>query len=357
MRPISVLVLGTGFWGNEWLRTLATVEGALIAGTGGHRKPDLSADPALAAGYREFDDYKDAIAETSADAVIIALPTPLHPDAILRSLDAGMHVLCEKPLAQRPDEVAELLAAAAARPELTVMVQQNYRRRPWAQLVRSTIQDGTVGTLQHIALRFRQPEMPLGLRAELDNPLLQDMGIHHMDLLRFVSGCDAVEVYARQHRPFWSDFTGTPGLDAIIAMDGGVQVSYSGSWAGRGRSTEWDGDWAIEGDKGLLTVTDLEVAFYPTAENDPTNTETPVVEPVPIAIPDLPQGDLQSSFEHFRRAIEHGAQPDTSINDNCHSIAMVFAAEESIRQGRPVQVESWAGNSAPSRRIIQEEVR
>jgi predicted dehydrogenase len=268
-----------------------------------------------------------------------------------------MHVLCEKPLASRPEEVAELLAAAAEHPELTVMVQQNYRRRPWAQLVRSKIEDGTVGTVGHIALRFRQPEMPLGLRAELDNPLLQDMGIHHMDLLRFVAGRNAVELYARQYRPSWSEFKGAPGLDAIITMEGGLEVSYSGSWAGRGRSTEWDGDWAIEGDKGLLTVTDLEVAFYPTAENDPTNTETPVVEPVPIEVPDLPQGDLQISFEHFRRAIEDGREPDTGINDNCHSIAMVFAAEEAIREGRPVQVESWAGNSAPSRRVTQEEVR
>lgn len=352
-----MLVLGTGFWGHEWLRTLPTIAGVTIAGTGGHRKPELPAGAPLAPDYREFDDYKDAIDGTSADAVIIALPTPLHPDAILRSLDAGMHVLCEKPLAQRPDEIAELLAAAAAHPELTVMVQQNYRRRPWAQLVRSKIEEGTVGTLQHIALRFRQPEMPLGLRAELDNPLLQDMGIHHMDLLRFVSGRNAVELYAREHRPFWSEFKGTPGMDAIIAMEDGVQVNYSGSWAGRGRSTEWDGDWAIEGDKGLLTVCDLEVAFYPTAENDPTNTETPVVEPVPIAVPELTQGDLQISFDHFRRAIEHGEEPDTGINDNCHSIAMVFAAEDAIRQGRPVPVESWAGNSAPSRRFIQEEVR
>jgi predicted dehydrogenase len=357
MRPISVLVLGTGFWGNEWLRTLPTIEGVVIAGTGGHHKPELPPDAPLAPDYREFDDYKDAIAGVHADAVIIALPTPLHPDAILRALDAGMHVLCEKPLASRPEEVAELLAAAAEHPELTVMVQQNYRRRPWAQLVRSQIEDGTVGTVGHIAVRFRQPEMPLGLRAELDNPLLQDMGIHHMDLLRFLSGRNAVELYARQYRPSWSEFKGAPGLDAIITMEGGLEVSYSGSWAGRGRSTEWDGDWAIEGDRGLLTVTDLEVAFHPTAENDPTNTETPVVEPVPIEVPDLPQGDLPISFEHFRRAIEDGREPDTGINDNCHSIAMVFAAEEAIREGRPVQVESWAGNSAPSRRVTQEEVR
>ena len=341
MQDISVLVLGTGFWGSEWLRTLPSIDGAVIAATAGHGAPEIPDEARLAPDYRHFDDYKEAIGQSSAHAVVIALPTPLHADAILRSIEAGRHVLCEKPLAQSREEVAAVLAAASERPELAVMVQQNYRRRPWAQLVRSKIADGTVGTIGHIAVRFRQPEMLVGIRAALDNPLLQDMGIHHMDLLRFLAGRNAVEIYAREHRPAWSEFQGRPNLDAVISMEDGAQVSYSGSWAGRGRSTEWDGDWFIEGDRGLLEVVDLQVTFYPNPANDPTTTETPVAEAVPIDVPDLPLGDLHNSFESFRGAIESGEEPDTSVRDNAHSIAMVFAAEEAIRQGRPVPVESW----------------
>jgi len=341
VQNLSVLVVGTGFWGTEWLRTLPTIEGVTIAGTAGHREPEIPAGASLPAEYRHFTDYKEAISESVADAVVIALPTPLHADAILRSLEAGRHVLCEKPLAQTRDEVANLLAASAEHPELTAMVQQNYRRRPWAQLVRAKIEDGTVGNIGHIAVRFRQPEMLVGIRAALANPLLQDMGIHHMDLLRFLSGRNAVELYARAHRPAWSIFEGRPGLDAVITMEDGVQVSYSGSWAGRVRATEWDGDWLIEGDRGLLEVTDLQVTFYPDPENDPTTTVTPVAERVEIPVPPLPLSDLQSSFESFRGAIERGEEADTSVRDNAHSISMVFAAEEAIRQRRPVPVESW----------------
>ena len=348
MHNLSVLVLGIGFWGSEWLRTLPTIDGVVVAGTAGGRPPELTPGAGCAPDYRHFDDYKEAIAETSADAVIVALPTPLHADAIQRSLDAGRHVLCEKPLAQSPAEVAGLLAVTARRPDLVAMVQQNYRRRPWAELVRAKILDGTVGKLGHIGVRFRQPEMLVGIRAALDNPLLQDMGIHHMDLLRFLSGRNAVELYAREHRPHWSIFEGRPSLDAVITMEDGLQVSYSGSWAGRGRATEWDGDWYIEGDRGLLTVVDLKVTFYPDPENDPTTTDTPVAEAVPIEVPPVPAGDLQSSFESFRRAIALGEEPDTSVRDNAHSIAMVFAAEEAIREGRPVEVESWRDVAAPA---------
>jgi predicted dehydrogenase len=346
VQTVSTLVLGSGFWGSEWLRVLSETDGVEIAGTAGGRDPQIPDGAPLAAGYAHHRDYRDAIDRTDADAVIIALPTPLHPDAIVRSLDAGRHVLCEKPLAPDAGQTAGLLEAAAKHPDLVAMVDQNYRRRPWAELVRSKIADGTVGRLGHIAVRFRQPEMPLGVRAELDNPLLQDMGIHHLDLLRYLSGRNAVELYAREYRPFWSEFRGRPGLDAIITMEDDLQVSYSGSWAGRGPATSWDGDWWIEGDRGLLAVTDLEVAFYPKVDNDPTTTDTPVSEPVAIEVPELPLGDLQATFENFRRAIELGEEPETSIRDNAHSVAMVFAAEEAIRQGRPVAVESWRDVSA-----------
>lgn len=341
MQQLSVVLVGIGFWGTEWLRTLATIEGVVLGATAGHGPIDVPAELEQGPDYRHFDDYKDAIAEVSADAVIIALPTPLHADAILRSIESGKHVLCEKPLAQDAGQVARLLSAAAERSDLVAMVQQNYRRRPWAQKVRSLIEDGTVGAIGHMAVRFRQPEMLVGIRASLANPLLQDMGIHHMDLLRFLSGRDAVELYAREYRPAWSIFDGRPGLDAIITMEDGLEVSYAGSWAGRGRATEWDGDWLIEGDRGLIEVTDLRVSVYPNPENDPTTTDTAVAERVEIEVPELPLGDLHSSFAIFRRAVEDGEEPDTSIRDNAHSIAMVFAAEEAIRERQPVKFQSW----------------
>jgi predicted dehydrogenase len=340
---ISILVAGTGFWGNEWLRVLSATEGVVIGATAGHRDPEIPDDAPLAPGYRHYDDYQEAVADASVDALVITLPTRLHADAIQRGIDAGLHVLCEKPLAQNAEETAHLLAAAAKRPDLVVMVSQNYRWRPWAQAVEAAIADGTVGGLAHIDVRFSQPEFLAGQRMELANPLLQDMAIHHFDLMRFLAGANAVEFYAREYTPFWNKFPGSPSLDAVIAMQNGVPVNYSGTWAGRGGVTTWDGEWTIQGERGLLTVSDGRVALHPDAgtfdASGKGTIEAP--EPVSIPLPDLPSGDLQSSLEDFLRAIESGTEPTTSITDNCHSIAMVFAAEESLRAGRPVQVESW----------------
>jgi predicted dehydrogenase len=352
LNELSILVAGTGFWGNEWLGVLSSAEGVTIAATAGHRDPVLPAGAPLAPGYRHFDDYRSAVDEAEADALLITLPTHLHADAITRGIEAGMHVLCEKPLAQDADETAGLLATAESRPDLVVMVSQNYRWRPWAQAARAAIADGTVGGLAHIGLRFSQPEFLAGPRLELANPLLQDMAIHHFDLLRFLAGGDAVELYARQHTPSWNKFPGSPGLDALITMDNGVQVSYSGTWAGRGGVTTWDGDYAIQGERGLLTVVDGRLELQPDAGVVDTSGKGSIEAPEPVAIdvPDLPLGDTRSSFEEFRRAIAEGAEPATGIRDNANSIAIVFAAEESLRSGRPVVVPSWAGANTDHQR-------
>jgi predicted dehydrogenase len=334
--------LGTGFWGSEWIRALSSLDGFIIAGTAGANAPKVP-EQARTPDYRHYDDYRAAIDTTGADAVLVALPVALHADAVQRAIAAERHVLCEKPATKDAAEMASLLAAAATRPELVVMVNQNYRWRPWAQLVKSTVAEGTLGKIAHIGLRFSQPEFLAGGRSELAMPLLQDMAIHHFDLLRYVSGKNAVEVYAREHRPFWSEFSGSPGLDAVITMEDDVRVSYSGSWASRGGVTPWDGDFAIQGDRGLLAVSNGRVFLHPDSDRDnPSGTQNNVgPEPIPLELPSVQLGDLQSSANNFRQAINLGVAADTSVWDNCHSLAMVFAAEESIQARRPVQVESW----------------
>jgi predicted dehydrogenase len=341
---MKILLVGTGFWGNEWLRVLSSADGVEIAGTAGRRQPEMPDGAPLTPDYHHDDDYARAIAQVDADAVLVTLPAALHDDAIRRGLDAGKHVLCEKPLAPTAEETAGLLAAAERRRDLVVMVSQNYRWRPWAQLAKSKLTDGTVGRIAHIGLRFSQPEFLAGGRLEMANPLLQDMAIHHFDLLRFLAGADALELYAREHTPFWNKFPGSPSLDMVIGMDAGVQVSYSGTWAGRGGTTLWDGDWVIEGELGVLTVVDGRVSFLEDAGTFDASGKGSIIAPDPVEfeVPELPMGDLRSSLEEFRRAIASGEEPSTGINDNCHSIAMVYAAEESIRLGRPVAVESWA---------------
>ncbi|WP_127125626.1 Gfo/Idh/MocA family protein [Georgenia sp. SYP-B2076] len=324
MRQLSVLVLGVGRWGRQWLEVLAGRDDVTVAGTVSRHQE--------VPGPRHYTDYRQAIAESDADAVLVTLPVHLHADAIVRSVQAGKHVLCEKPAVRSRQGLAAVLAAAEKRPDLVVMVAQNYRRRPWAIAMRSLLADGSLGAVGHIGLRFSQPELLEGGRTDMQNPLLEDMSIHHLDLLRYLTGSNAAEVYAREYRPLWSRYRGAPCVDAIVTLENGLLVSYTGSWAARGRNTSWDGDYTIECERGVLTMTDGLFSFDPATGGDIP--QMPGTGSAAIA----PVSDLERVLDVFQNAVVTGGEPDTSIADNSHSMELLFAVQDSVRLRRPVHV-------------------
>lgn len=324
MEPVSILVLGVGPWGRVWLDVLAHHDRFAVAGIASRREQP--------GGRRHYPSYERAIEDSDADAVLVTLPVRLHADAILRAIAAGKHVLCEKPVVGSRDELSEILAASSERPEIVVMVGQNYRHRPWAIYLRSLINEGTLGGVSHISLRFSQPELLEGDRTIMRHPLLEDMSIHHFDLLRYITGRNAVEIYAQEHRPRWSRYSGNPGLDAVIGLDDGVVVNYSGTWAGRGGYTTWDGEYAIQCERGLLTMKDGIFTV------DPETGASAHTMPASTTDRSEPAADLRGVLDAFHAAVVLGEDPGTSISDNARSIEMLFAAQDSLRLRQPVRI-------------------
>ena len=279
MHTVKFAVLGMGRWGKQWQSVISGFEGAAVVATAS-RRPGTEVLPAHSETFpaTHYRDYGEAIADSEADAVVITLPVHLHADAIVRALESGKHVLCEKPLVGTEAELARVIETASRFPALRVMVGQNYRRRPWAQATRQLISSGAVGQLGRVSLRFSQPEFLAGGRREMEAPLLDDMSIHHFDLLRFLTGRDASEIYVHQYAPPWSAYLGAPALEAVIAFEGGVVANYSGSWASRGFATSYDGDYLLEGDLGAISVGDNRILLDIPGRSDPPSVEYVISE-------------------------------------------------------------------------------
>src|SRR5690606_36849788 len=128
-------------------------------------------------------------------------------------------------------EVVELAAGAAA----PVRVNQNNRFRHWVKAVREHLP--SIGPLDEVRIRFAQPEFADGERASLAHPLLSDMAIHHVDLLRFIAGEGAAVLAANAARTEDCVFGGLASVDAVLELDGGARVSYGATWAARGGET------------------------------------------------------------------------------------------------------------------------
>lgn len=334
----KILLLGLGFWGKYWMNIISKTDRCELVGIAGSEN-ELS-EVVQQFGFSSeigFTDYKEAIEKTKADIAIIVLPAVMHFDAAKLALENGMNIIMEKPLAMDIEQAAELLEIKKLYPNQKFMASQNYRWRPHNQAIKNAIEDGMIGDLESVLVEFRKQEDLQGYRAGLDQPLLRDVSIHHFDLIRFFTGKNCEEIYAKSYRPTWSAFDGRPSTEALLTMEDGVNVTYNGSWATRGKETSWDGNFTITGSKGCLTLdADDNVSFYEFKKNDTVVMIAGSEKGVQLQKPEMEFTEMEFGFNMFMDCIEKDTTPETSLEDNFKSFAMVSAGLQSVEEKKAV---------------------
>jgi predicted dehydrogenase len=158
-------------------------------------------------GWSSFEtDWKRVVGRDDVDLVDVCAPGDIHAEIAIAALEAGKHVLCEKPLANTVAEAEAMVAAAsaAARHGVRSMVAFNYRRVPALALARSIVSSGKLGVIRHVRAVYLQdwivdPAFPLVWRLQRDRAgsgALGDIGAHIIDLAQFILGDVLVGVSA-----------------------------------------------------------------------------------------------------------------------------------------------------------------
>jgi predicted dehydrogenase len=169
---------------------------------------------------RAYGDYPALLDDTDIDAVYISLPNALHAEWSIRALEAGKHVLCEKPFSRHPHEVERAFdTAERARRQLTEGLVS--RHHPQAARFVEIVEAGAVGELRTLSAVFTftlaQPENTR-MRPELGGGALMDVGCYCVSSLRTLAG-EPERVYAEQ-------VAGPSGVDlravAVLRFPGGV---------------------------------------------------------------------------------------------------------------------------------------
>ena len=204
-RPLSSIgaaVIGTGFIGTVHVEALRRI-GVQVRGVLGST-PARGAERAAALGVsRAYGSLDDALADDSVDVVHVTSPNHLHVPQARAILEAGRHVVCEKPLAMTATESAELVARAADAGVVNA-VNFNIRFYPLHQHVREAIAQGDLGDVRFVTGHYFQdwllldtdwnwrlePEKGGALRA------VGDIGSHWLDLVTFLTGQPIVSVMA-----------------------------------------------------------------------------------------------------------------------------------------------------------------
>jgi D-xylose 1-dehydrogenase (NADP+, D-xylono-1,5-lactone-forming) len=173
---------------------------------------------------RSHGSYEALLADPEVDAVYVSLPNSLHVEWTLRALEAGKHVLCEKPLARDPDAVERMFDAAAER-GLVVMEAFMYRHHPQTRALRECVASGRLGELRQVRASFAftldDPDN-VRLRPELDGGALMDLGCYCVSGARLVAG-EPELVYGRLRlAPTGVDAAFT----AVLAFPGDVFAEF-----------------------------------------------------------------------------------------------------------------------------------
>jgi len=216
--PLRVAVIGTGFGGRVQLPGfLAHAETNVVAlcGASDQKTRDIAAKYGVRAVYT---DYEQMLVDVQPDIVSIVTPPRLHWHMVMASLQAGAHVLCEKPLAMNIGEAQEMLDEAN-RLGLVHVVDHEFRYLPARYYQRVLVDQGYVGepvlleATYMSAMRW-DPTRPWNWWSDADQGggLLGAIGSHYLDGFRWLAGCEIVAVTATLHT--------TPQYSARIMSDG-----------------------------------------------------------------------------------------------------------------------------------------
>ena len=351
---VGVIGCGAGLFHLEGYAEDPRADVVALAGLDTDRCHQLASRFAIPHVYR---DYSELLAHPDIDAVSIAVPNHLHLPVALAALEAGKHVLVEKPLARNVDE-GERMVDAARRAGKTLSIAFNRRSRHDVALVRQEVARGALGRVYHTkAYWFRRSGIP-GLGSWFTNkeqagggPLI-DLGVHVLDMalwtmgnptVRSVSAAAYAELGPRGTGQWQGGrFTITPNVPyevedyatALLRLDGGATLQLDVSWAAYTGHTDEFG-LALLGSHGGAEIHVKDYAqtgtlrFFGEIDGVPTVTE-------PRLIPSHGHAQITSQFVD---SILTGSPPNPSGDEGLDRVRLIDAVYRSADEGREIPIE------------------
>jgi predicted dehydrogenase len=187
---VGVAVIGYGYWGPNLVRNFANTEGARVISVSDLDPEKLMLVRRHHPGVAVTTDFRDLLKDSRIDAVAIATPVHTHYELGLAALEAGKHVLIEKPLAQTSEEARDLIEEAARR-NLVLLVDHTFLYTPAVRKIRQLIGDGVLGDIYY----YNGVRASLGL-FQNDVNVIWDLAVHDISIIQYIFDEDPVAVSA-----------------------------------------------------------------------------------------------------------------------------------------------------------------
>lgn len=269
----------------------------------------------------------------TVDAVVITAPTATHAELITRAAEAGLPTFCEKPVALDPHRTREALHAVE---EAGTLLQMGFQRRfdPGFRAAREAVRAGRLGRVHTIRAVTSDAAPPPADFLPLSGGLIRDCLIHDFDAVRWLTGREVTEVYARGSAGGAAFFREAGDVDtaaALLTLDDGTLVTATATrYNGAGYDVRME--LAGERDQWVAGLGD--------------RTPTTSAEPGGPGAPERPWADCLERFEaayraelaHFLRAARGEAPNPCSGQEGLAALLIAEACERSRRENRPARV-------------------
>jgi predicted dehydrogenase len=179
---IGVGVIGFGYWGPNLVRNLVETAGAAVVAVADLRQERLNVVRNRYPGIKTTRDYRELLADPAVDAVVVATPVSTHYQLALEALQAGKHVLVEKPLVETMDQGLRLLDEAAMR-RLTLMVDHTFIYTGAVRKIKDLVMSGRLGPIYY----YDSVRVNLGL-FQHDINVLWDLAVHDLSIMDHLLG-------------------------------------------------------------------------------------------------------------------------------------------------------------------------
>jgi len=334
---IRVGVIGYGYWGPNLVRNFMAAPGSAVVAVCDRLEQRLVPLKKLYPGLKTYSDANELINDTSVDVVVISTPVSSHFDLALAALNAGKHVLVEKPLAA-DSRAAERLIDVAARQSLVLMVDHTFVYTDAVRKIRELIAGGELGQIFY----YDAVRVNLGL-FQHDVNVIWDLAIHDLSIMDYVLPVKPVAISA-------TGISHVPGQPENVAY---ITLFFAGAQIGHVHV-----NWLtpvkvrhtlIGGSEKMILYDDLEpsekLKVY-----DKGITVTAGPEAVYKLLVSYRSGDmwaprldnteaLQTEALHFIDCVEKGGQPETDGLAGLRMVSMIEAAERSLhRRGELVEL-------------------
>lgn len=284
---------------------------------------------------RTFTDYEQMLDDLDLDFVDIATRPALHLKMVAAAAARGVHVLCQKPMAATMEEAQQMVRICREQ-GVRLMVNENYRHQAWFRHIRALLDAGRLGTPHYARFHGRwRSTLPIpdfegqGYFGEMPRLIIYEMGVHLYDTARYLFG-EAASIYADLHRV--SPHIAGEDMAVTVVRFATVTFLVDLNWFAVTQDTAGEtahGTFVVEGSEGTACLTPDGRLRLDTASGAEEWS--------------FPEDTVDQSFvatqQQFVDTVRTGRAAETSGSETLRTMALVFGAYRSAREGQVVAVQ------------------